>query len=233
MKGRCTIIDSAIKEGRGFLLEPEAKSLCSSYGIPTTRFKVARDVQDALSCAHEIGYPVVLKVISPDILHKTDVGGVILDVKNDEELKKAYERILDNVHKNKPTAKIVGILIEECLPPATEVIVGVTRDPQFGHVMMFGLGGVFVEILKDVSFRVLPITRSDALDMIKEIKGYPLLKGYRGKEAADIEAIVDILLKTSRMISENPRIKEMDLNPIRVYAKGAKVVDARVILDIK
>ena len=110
---------------------------------------------------------------------------------------------------------------------------GVTRDPQFGHVMMFGLGGVFVEILKDVSFRVLPITRSDALDMIKEIKGYPLLKGYRGKEATDIEAIVDILLKTSRMISENPRIKEMDLNPIRVYAKGAKVVDARVILDIK
>ncbi|MCX8175943.1 MAG: acetate--CoA ligase family protein [Candidatus Bathyarchaeota archaeon] len=224
------IIQKALNEGRSFLMEDEAKALCKLYNIPTTEAMVAKNEDEAVKYAREIGYPVVLKIVSPDIVHKSDVGGVILNIDSDEKVKEAYLKIISNVKKHKPDAKIVGVIVQEMARPSTEVIVGLIKDQQFGPTVMFGLGGVFVEILKDVSFRVCPITEIDAKEMISEIKGYPILKGYRNSPPADIDAIVKILLNVSDMAMDHPEINEMDLNPILVYEKGAKVVDARVIL---
>ena len=225
------IIAQARKEKRNYLLEPEAKTICQQYGIPVTRFKIAKNQQEAAKQAQEIGYPIVLKIISPDIIHKWDVGGVILNLKTQEQVKQAYNKILENVKKHKPDARIIGILVQEMAPLSTEVIVGATKDPQFGPTLMFGLGGIFVEVLKDVSFRIAPITESDAKEMITEVKAYPILRGYRGQPPADTDAIVKILLNTSKLVMENQEIKELDLNPIMVYEKGAKTVDARIILE--
>jgi len=225
------VFAQAKKEGRKYLLQPEAKTLCQKYGIPITRFKVATSPEEAVKSADEIGYPVVLKIVSPDVLHKFDVGGVVLNLKGSREVKDAYDTIVKNVRKHKPDAKIIGVLVQEMAPASTEVIVGATKDPQFGPALMFGLGGIFVEVLKDVTFRIAPITESDAKEMITEVKAYPILKGYRGQPPADINAIVNILLNTSKLVMDHQEIKELDLNPIMVYEKGAKTVDARVILE--
>jgi acetyl-CoA synthetase (ADP-forming) len=225
------IFKKALEDGRKFLLEPEAKTVCLSYGIPVTKFEIASSEDEAVKFADEIGYPVVLKIVSPDIIHKSDVGGVMVNVKDAREVRYAYNQILKNVKKHKADAKIVGMLVQEMAPSSTEVIVGAIKDPQFGPALMFGLGGIFVEILKDVTFRVAPITGDEAREMITEVKAYPLLKGYRNSPPADIDAIVKILLSTSRLVMENQEIKELDLNPIMVYEKGAKTVDARIILE--
>jgi acyl-CoA synthetase (NDP forming) len=225
------IFDKVKKEGRKFLLESEAKTVCRAYGIPVTDFKVAKNAVEAVEFADEIGYPVVVKIVSPDVIHKSDVGGVIINVKDAEDVQKVYEQIMDGVKRHKPNAKIVGVLVQEMAPQSTEVIVGATKDPQFGPTLMFGLGGIFVEILKDVTFRIAPITEYEAREMITAVKAYPLLKGYRNTPPADIEAIVKILLNTSRLIMEHQEIKELDLNPIMVYEKRAKTVDARIILE--
>lgn len=231
MSKTLNMFNQAKKEGRKYLLEPEAKTLCQQYGIPITRFKVATSPEEAVKSADEIGYPVVLKIVSPDVLHKFDVGGVVLNLKDSSEVKDAYDKIVKSVKKHKPDAKIVGVLVQEMAPASTEVIVGATKDPQFGPALMFGLGGIFVEVLKDVTFRIAPITESDAKEMITEVKAYPILKGYRGQPPADIDAIVNILMNTSKLVMDHPEIKELDLNPIIVYEKGAKTVDARVILE--
>ncbi len=225
------IFENVRKEGRNFLLEPEAKEICIQYGIPVTKFKVAKTVDEATKFSNEIGYPIVLKIVSPDIIHKFDVGGVILNLGNAQEVRSAYERILVNVKKHRPEAKINGVFVQQMAPSSTEVIVGATKDPQFGPALMFGLGGIFVEILKDVTFRIAPLTEQDAREMITEVKAYPVLKGYRGQPPADTEAIVKILLNTSRLVMDHSEIKELDLNPIMVYEKGAKTVDARIILE--
>ena len=225
------IFTEAYRAGRRYLLETEAKSVCMEYGIPVTRFKLARSEDEAVGLAEEIGYPVVLKIVSPDIVHKSDVGGVIIEVKDAEGVRNAYEQILKNVERHKADAKIVGVLVQEMAPSATEVIVGAIKDPQFGPAVMFGLGGIFVEVLKDVTFRIAPIDKEEAHDMISEVKAYPLLKGYRNLPPADVEAIVEILLNASRLVMEHQEIKELDLNPIMVYEKGAKTVDARIILE--
>jgi len=231
MKRSSDAFTQARKEGRNYLLEPEAKIVCMEYGIPVTRFKVALTQDEAIKFANQIGYPIVLKIVSPNIIHKFDVGGVMLNLKNTIEVKDAYNKILQNANRHKPKAKIVGVLVQEMTPSSTEVIVGATKDPQFGPALMFGLGGIFVEVLKDVTFRIAPITESDAREMITEVKGYPILKGYRGQPPADIDAIVAILLNTSRLVMDHMEIKELDLNPIMVYEKGAKTVDARIILE--
>jgi len=225
------VFNQAKKEGRSYLLEPEAKMVCMEYGIPVTRFKVAGTPEEAVKFAEEIGYPVVLKIVSPDIIHKFDVGGVVLNLNSYNEVENAYEHILKNVKRHKPDAKIVGMLVQEMAPESTEVIVGATKDPQFGPALMFGLGGIFVEVLKDVTFRIAPINESDAREMITEVKAYPILRGYRGQPPADIDAIVNILLNTSKLVMDHQEIKELDLNPIMVYEKGAKTVDARIILE--
>ena len=225
------ILKRVAEDGRKILLENEAKSVCMEYGIPVAKFKLAKSEVEAVKAAEEIGYPIVLKVVSPDIVHKSDVGGVILNLKNSRDVQSAYKQILKNVKVKKEEAKILGVLVQEMAPPSTEVIVGTIKDPQFGHALMFGLGGVFVEVLKDVTFKIAPVTEAEAREMITEVKAYPLLRGYRNMPPADIDAIVHILLNTSRLVMENPKIKELDLNPIIVYEKGAKTVDARIILE--
>jgi acetyl-CoA synthetase (ADP-forming) len=200
-------------------------------GIPITNFELAKNESEALEFAETIGFPVVLKIVSPDILHKSDVGGVVVGIKNTEEVKDAYGKILENVEKNAPKARIEGIMVQEMAPSGTEVIVGCTKDPQFGPAIMFGLGGIFVEVLKDVTFRIAPITEDEAAEMISEVKAYPLLKGYRNTPPADLKAIVKILLSTSKLVMDHMEIKELDLNPIIVYEKGAKTVDVRIILE--
>jgi acyl-CoA synthetase (NDP forming) len=225
------IFDKVKKEKRNSLLEPEAKTVCMKYGIPVTKFKVARNEAEAVKFAEQMGFPVVLKIVSPDVIHKSDVGGVIVGLKTAKDVRNAYKQILANVRKHKANAKIVGVLVQEMAPSSTEVIVGAVKDPQFGPAVMFGLGGVFVEILKDVTFRIAPITEGEAREMVTEVKAYPLLRGYRNVPPADIEVIVRILLSASRLVVEHEEIRELDLNPIMVYRRGAKTVDARIILE--
>jgi len=225
------IFEQAKTEGRKFLLEYEAKAVCQEYGIPVTKVKISKNAKEAAELSAQIGYPVVLKIISPDVLHKFDVGGVILDVNSKEEAKSAYNKIVENVKKHKPNAQIDGILIQEMAPSSTEVIVGCIKDPQFGPTLMFGFGGTFVEVMKDVSFRIAPIYETDAREMMTEVKAYPILQGCRGQPPADIEALTKILLNVSKLVMDYPEIRELDLNPIMVYEKGAKTVDARIILE--
>ncbi len=231
MKKVSEIFEEARKEGRKYLLEPEAKTVCAEYGIPVTKFMVAKTENEAVKFADELGYPVVLKIVSSDIIHKFDVGGVILNLKDSSEVREAYKKILNNVKKHKSKASIKGILIQEMAPESTEIIIGATKDPQFGPALMFGLGGIFVEILKDVTFRIAPINEQDAREMITEVKAYPILKGYRNQPPADIDIVIQILINTSRLVMDHQEIKELDLNPIMVYEKGAKTVDARIILE--
>jgi acetyl-CoA synthetase (ADP-forming) len=226
-----TIISQARREGRKALLETEAKAICMEYAIPVTTFKLAKSKREAAEFAGQIEFPVVLKIVSPDIIHKSDAGGVIVNLKSPIEVRNAYEKILDNAKKYNSAAKIVGVLVQEMAPQSTEVIVGAIKDPQFGQTLMFGLGGIFVELLKDVTFRVAPITQEDAHEMVTKVKAYPLLKGYRNTPPADIDAIINVLLNTSKLVMDHPEIKELDLNPIMAYAKGAKTVDARIILE--
>ena len=225
------IIAQARKEKRKVLLEPEAKAICLEYGISVTKFNVAKSEKEAAEFAEQIGFPVVLKIVSPEIIHKSDAGGVKVNLKNPEEVKSAYKAILQGAKKYNPKASIVGVLVQEMAPQSTEVIIGAVKDPQFGQTLMFGLGGIFVELLKDVTFRIAPITEQDATDMIAGVKAYPLLKGYRNTPPADTQAITNLLLCTSKLVMEHPEIKEIDLNPIMAYEKGAKAVDARIILE--
>jgi acetyl-CoA synthetase (ADP-forming) len=224
------IIEMAVNEGRDFLFEHEAKALCNLYDMPVTKISVAGSEEEAVKAAEEIGYPIVLKIVSPQVLHKSDAGGVLVNMKNEEDVRNGYNTILKNVKTHVPTAEITGILVQEMAPNGTEVIIGSTKDPTFGPTIMFGLGGIFVEILKDVSFRIIPINRTDAEDMVKEIKAYKILEGVRGNPPSDVKAILDILMATSRMLIDCPEVSELDMNPLIVYEKGAKIVDARIIL---
>lgn len=227
------IIKRVLAEGRRNLLEPEAEAICLAYGIPTPPSKVATNVADTITYAEELGYPIVLKVVSPDIVHKTEVGGVIVGLSSSDAVESAYTRIMENVRTSKPNAQVTGVIVQKMAPPSTEVIVGSINDPQFGHTIVFGLGGVFVEILKDVAFRIAPLEERDARDMILEIKGYSALTGYRGAPPADQGAIVNLIMCASRLVTENPQIDQMDLNPTIVYEHGALVVDARMLLSTR
>ena len=232
MSEKVTKIFEKVKaEGRKFLLEHEAKTVCKEYGIPITALKIAKNAEDAVKFSEEMNCTTVFKIVSPDVNHKFDVGGVILNINGKEEAKNAYHKILENVKNHKPNARIDGVLVQEMAPCATEVIVGAIKDPQFGPTLMFGFGGTFVEVMKDVSFRIAPITEEEAKEMISEVKAYPILQGYRGQPPADIDTLAKILLNTSRLIMDYPEIKELDLNPVMVYKKGAKTVDARIILE--
>ena len=226
-----TIIDKARREGRKVLMENESKDLCLLYGIPATKAYVARTLDEAVEISKKIGFPLVMKILSPDIIHKSDVGGVILNITSVEEVIEAYRKVISNARKYVPNARIIGVTIQKQAPKGLEVIVGCIKDPNFGHVLMFGLGGIFVEVIKDVSFRVAPVNENEAREMINEIKAKPLLYGYRGHEKVDIDTIVDIITKVSEMVEEIKEIEQIDLNPIFVYSHGAKVVDARIILE--
>jgi len=225
------IINYAEKQGRTVLTEIESKQLLKDIGVDTTEIRLASSEEDAITFSDKVGFPVVLKIASPDITHKSDAGGVKVGLKDKEEVAKAYKEIMASCKQKFPEAKIEGVSVQSMARPGTEVIIGMTKDAQFGPVLMFGLGGVWVEVLKDVSFRIVPLTRRDAGEMIKEIKGYPLLEGYRGQEPANTNVLEDILLKVSDFMEKTPEIKEMDINPLFAYKDSAVAVDARIVLE--
>jgi acyl-CoA synthetase (NDP forming) len=223
------IIACARQEQRVYLLEHESKAILRSIGVPTTSCLVARSEEEAVSMSEAIGYPVALKILSPEIVHKSDAGGVKLNL-GSEEVRGAYHELAARFKNH----NVVGVSVQEMAKPGLEVIVGATRDAAFGPVLMFGLGGVFVEALKDVAFRVIPVTQRDAQEMMREIKGYQLLQGYGQLaygQSADLSSLRDILLRISELVTTYPAIKEVDLNPVFAYPKGSLVVDARMILE--
>ncbi|UCC91965.1 MAG: acetate--CoA ligase family protein [Candidatus Aenigmatarchaeota archaeon] len=209
------------------LTEPECKKIMKKYGIPTTSEFLAKKPEEAVNFAKKIGYPVVLKVDSKDIIHKTETRTVVTNVRDDEDVLESFERIIKNAKRHKPNAKINGVIVQEHVE-GYETIVGGKIDPQFGPVILFGAGGIFTEVLKDTSIRVCPVEREDAEEMINEIKYSKILKGYRGGTPAKMNEIINVLLKVSKiMMKEN--VKEMDINPLIVSHKEAKAVDVRII----
>ena len=226
------ILDDAIKQGKKILPEHESDRVLETYNIPVPPRKITTSAKDAAKVAAEIGFPVVLKVMSEDITHKFDVKGVIIDISTKTEVEKAYKSIMDNVKKLKPEAKIDGILVEKMIPKGQEVILGVKRDPAFGPFIMYGMGGIFVEVFKDVSFRIAPLDRSVAKKMINETKSSKLLKGARGLEPADLESLQNILIRLGQLAIDCPQIQELDINPLIVLekGKGCFVADANIIL---
>ncbi len=218
------------ERGEQNLLETEARQVLEAYGIPVPRAVIAKTPDEAVAAAKKMGGPVALKIVSRKIVHKSDVGGVRINLHAPDEVAGAFQTIMENGRRVAASGEIEGVLVSPMARPGQECIIGMTRNPQFGPVVMFGLGGIFVEVLKDVSFRVAPLTETDAGEMIREIQGYPLLQGIRGQSPKDMDAIRKILINVSRLAVENPEIGEMDLNPIIVHEKGASIVDARMIL---
>ena len=225
------VLAGARRENRTVLTEVESKEVIQEVGIPVVETRLAATKEDAVTTARALGFPVVVKVISPDIVHKSDTGGVKLGLRDEAEVEAAWEEIMAATRQASPSASVHGVSVQRMAHKGTEVIIGGSKDPQFGPILMFGLGGVFVEVLKDVAFRIVPITRRDASQMIRDIKGYPVLEGYRGQEPADQNALEEALLNTSRLLEEHPEIKELDLNPIFAYGHGVTAVDARIILE--
>ncbi len=226
-----TIIDRARSEKRALLTEFESKELLRQAGIPVVETRLAASREEAISLSRELHLPVALKIASPDIVHKSDIGGVRLGLRNARQVGKAYDDILKAVREKVPQARVQGVTVQKMARPGIEVIIGMTKDAQFGPVLMFGLGGILVEILKDVSFRIVPITLLDAREMVREIKGYPVLQGYRGQEPVDITKLEDMLVKVSDFVEKTPEIKELDLNPVFAYKDSALAVDARIVLE--
>lgn len=224
------IIATARNEGRQVLTEMESKKLIRSLGIETTEIKLATSEEEAVALAREIGFPCVLKVSSPDITHKSDAGGVKVGLASEAEVAEAYRAIISVCAEKFPEAVIEGVTVQNMAPPGLEVIVGMATDPQFGPVLMFGLGGVWVEVLEDVSFKIVPLTQTDAAKAVREIRAARLLDGFRGSEPVDTAALEEILLRVSEFVAQTPEVIEMDLNPIFAYPHGAIAVDARVIL---
>ncbi len=225
------VLDAARREKRTLLTEVESKALLKEAGVPVVDTRLARTREEAAAIAKQTGYPVALKIVSPDIAHKSDVGGVKLNLRTEKQVAKAFDDIMKAVQSRQPNARVQGVAVQTMARPGVEVIVGLSKDAQFGPVVMFGLGGIFVEVLKDVSFRIVPLLRRDAREMVREIKGFPVLQGVRGQEAVDIAALEDILLKVSELAERHPEIRELDLNPILAYKDGAVAVDARVVLE--
>ncbi|MDH5695269.1 MAG: acetate--CoA ligase family protein [Dehalococcoidia bacterium] len=225
------IIDKARSDGRVVLTEVESKEVLKQAGVSIIETKLATSKEEAIAISQQLGFPIVLKVASPDIVHKSDAGGVKLGLRTAKQVGKAYEDILAAVRQKHPRARIHGVSVQKMARPGVEVIIGMSKDAQFGPVLMFGLGGILVEVLKDVSFRIVPLAKRDAAQMIREIKGYPLLEGYRGQEAVDVSHLEELLIKVSDFVERNPEVKELDLNPIFAYSDGAIAVDARLVLE--
>jgi acyl-CoA synthetase (NDP forming) len=225
------LVDRALQQGRTLLTEIESKQVLHDLGISTTQGQLATSEDEAARLATSIGFPVVLKIASPDITHKSDVGGVQLNLQSPEDVRHAYRVIVQNAAEREPGARLEGVTVQPMAKPGVEVIIGMSKDATFGPVLMFGLGGVLVEVLKDVAFRIVPLNQRDAADMIREIKGLPILQGYRSAPAADLGALERMLLILSEFVAQTPAIKEIDLNPVYAYPQGALAVDARLILE--
>lgn len=223
-------IATARAAGRTLLTEVESKELLASAGVAVTPTRLATSADEAVIVAGEIGYPVALKIISGDISHKSDVGGVELGLADANAVRAAHDRIMASVKSAAPGATIDGVSVQGMAAPGTEVIIGMTTDPQFGPVMMFGLGGIMVEVLKDVAFRIVPLEARDAKQIVRDIKGFPVLEGVRGRPAADLAALEHMIMQVSQFAADHPEVAEIDLNPVFAYANGALGVDARVVL---
>jgi acyl-CoA synthetase (NDP forming) len=225
------ILAKAREEKRSVLTEIEAKQILKEAGINCTDTRLAVDKAQAVALSEEIGYPVVLKISSVDITHKSDAGGVKVNLQSREEVEKAYDEIMTSCRAACPDADIEGVAVQGMARIGTEIIMGMIKDPSFGPVVMFGLGGVLVEVLKDVSFRIVPIEKRDAEEMVEEIQGKKLLEGYRGQDPVDIPYLREVLVKLSDFVDRTPGIEEIDMNPVFGYTEGAAVVDARIILS--
>ncbi len=223
-------IEQARNQGRTVLTEIESKQVLAGAGIPVAEARLATTADDAASVADALGYPIVMKIVSPEITHKSDVGGVRVGLKDADEVRAAFGEMTAAVKAKEPGATIEGVAVQKMAPQGIEVIIGMSKDAQFGPVLMFGLGGILVEVLKDVSFRIVPIERRDAREMIEEIKAYPVLQGVRGQEPADVGALEELLLKLSEFVEANPQVEELDLNPVFAYKDGALAVDARIVV---
>ena len=219
------VLDRVKADKRTSLTAPEGKLVCDAYGIPVPKEGLAKSAAEAARIAGDMGFPVVMKIVSPDILHKTEAGGVIVGVKTADDAQKAYETILANAKKYKADAKIEGIQVQQMLTGGTEVIVGSITDGSFGKLVAFGLGGVLVEVLKDVTFRLAPATKEDALSMLDGIQAHEMLKGVRGGDAVSREALSDVIVKVSQLVSDFPEIVELDLNPVFATKNGAIAAD--------
>ncbi len=225
------IIETVKSEAQISLNEIESKELLKQAGINVLETRLATSRQEAITISKHLGFPIVLKIASPDILHKSDAGGVKLGLDTPEQVDKAYDQILKATSRKHPQARVQGISVQKMARPGVEVIIGMSKDTQFGPVIMFGLGGIWVEIMKDVSLRIAPLSKKDAAEMIREIKGYPLLAGYRGQKPVDVSKLEEFILKLSSFAEQHPEVKEIDLNPIYAYDDGAVAVDARIILE--
>jgi len=223
-------IAAARSADRTLLTEVESKQLLHAAGLNVTQARLATSADDAAAAATEIGFPVVLKIVSGDIAHKSDVGGVALNLADAAAVRTAYDGMLASVRKAAPHASIEGVSVQTMAKPGIEVIIGLTKDPQFGPVLMFGLGGIMVEVLKDVAFRIVPLEPRDAAQMVREIRGYPVLEGVRGQPASDVAALEKMILQISQFAEQHPEVAELDLNPVFAYPDGAIAVDARVVL---
>lgn len=225
------IFEAARAKNR-YILGLEAFDVLKAYGIPVVKTAFAKIAEEAIIAAEEIGYPLVMKVISPQISHKSDIGGIKFSLQNAAEVKTAYQDMMDSISKKLPDASLKGVQLQPMLSGGKEVILGMVNDPTFGPMLMFGLGGIYVEILKDIRFAIAPVDEREAIEMVTEIKTYPLLAGIRGEKPSDIDALVDIILKVSSLVCDFPEIKEFEINPMMVFekGKGALAVDLRLIL---
>ena len=221
-------VEKIITDMHGVVPELSARELLLEWGLPVAPFKTAANLSQAVQYAEEIGYPVVLKVNSPAIIHKTDAGGVHLNLNNQADLEEAFSAIRQSCSKLDPNFKVT---VEKMCLPGVEVIVGVSRDDQFGPVIMFGLGGIFVELYKDVVFRLIPLDDTQATKMIESIKAFKMLTGFRGKPGVDISALRNILVRVSELVSRYPQITELDLNPVILYPDRSIIVDARMVVQ--
>jgi acyl-CoA synthetase (NDP forming) len=213
------------------LTEVASKEMLKAAGIPVVETRFAKSMKEAVAIGKELGFPVALKVMSEDVVHKSDAGGVQLGLENAAQVEKAYSAMMASVKAAYPKAKIDGVSVQRMARKGVEVIVGMSKDPQFGPVLMFGLGGVLVELLKDVAFRIVPVTKFDAAEMIREIKGFPMLTGFRGSEPCDLSALENLIVSVSEFVEKHPDVKELDLNPVFAYKDGVTAVDARVVLE--
>jgi len=225
------VIEQARNEGRVVLTEIESKELLGQSGINVNDTRLASSKPETASISEQLGFPVVLKIASPDIVHKSDAGGVRTGLETTQQVGQAYDEILKAASQKYPKASVHGISVQKMAAPGVEVIIGMSKDAQFGPVLMFGLGGVWVEILEDFSLRVIPVTRRDVREMIKEIKGYKMLTGYRGMPPVDEAKLEDMLLSVADFVTKYPVVKELDLNPVIADSEGAIAVDARIVLE--
>ncbi|MFJ2650040.1 acetate--CoA ligase family protein [Streptomyces sp. NPDC087420] len=225
------LLDAALAEGRTALTAPEGKALTDAYGIPTPGEALAEDASDAVRIADRLGFPVAMKIVSPEILHKTDAGGVRIGVTSAAGVREAFTSIVSNARAYDPAARILGVQVQQMVPAGTEVLIGTVTDPAFGKIVAFGLGGVLVEVLKDVTFRLAPVTHDEALSMLDGIRAAEILRGVRGAAGVDREALAGLVVKVSRLAADFPEIREIDLNPVFASANGVMAADVRVLLD--